>query len=105
MKLAFAAAVACFAAVRSLRHRERWARALAPVRELLGRFWAYLMAEPASEPVTPQAVAAHPAVKAAMTGPVPADGAPLSDEEERILGRIEMDAMITIPEPADGSDR
>jgi hypothetical protein len=75
------------------------------LRALLRRFWAYLMAEPAREPVTPQAVAAHPSVKAAMSGPVPADGTPLSDEEERILGRIEMDAMITIPEPADGSDR
>ena len=29
---------------------------------------------------------------------LPADGEPLSDEEERILGRVEMDAMIGVPE-------
>jgi len=29
---------------------------------------------------------------------LPVDGEPLSDEEERILGRVEMDAMIGVPE-------
>jgi len=101
--LAITAVLAYFLALHALHNREQWARALAPLRDRLGRFWAYLMAEP--EPVTPRAVATHPAVRAAMSGPVPADGAPLSEEEKRILGRIEMDALISIPEPADGSDR
>ena len=40
-----------------------------------------------------------------MNAPVPGlpvDGAPLTDEEERILGRVEMDALIGVPEPVYG---
>ena len=37
-----------------------------------------------------------------MNHPVPGlpeDGTPLDDHEARILGRIEMDALIRVPEP------
>ena len=108
MKLAFAiaAVVACFLALHALQHRERWARALAPVRDRLNRFWAYLMAEPGREPVPPQAVAAHPSVKAAMSGPLPPDGEPLSDgEAEALAALIFAYRNVAIPEPADGSNR
>jgi hypothetical protein len=64
-----------------------------------------MLTEPGREPVTAPGLLRHPAVKGAMAGTVPADGQPLSAEEERILGRIEMDALIGIPEPRDGSDR
>lgn len=30
---------------------------------------------------------------------LPSDGTPLDDYEQRILGRIDMDALITVPEP------
>jgi hypothetical protein len=34
---------------------------------------------------------------------LPVDGAPLTAEEERILGRVEMDALIGVPEVSYGA--
>lgn len=45
-----------------------------------------------------QSVPGHPSVTARMRGPVPGDGRPLDAYERRILGRIEIDALIDVPE-------
>ena len=59
--------------------------------------FAGVLAEP--EPAgLEESVARHPS-RQKVPG-APQDGKPLSEEEERVLGRISMDALIDVAEPA-----
>lgn len=111
MRFAFAiaAVVAYFLALHALNHPKGWARAARALWGALRAAGAWSVRAPDRQPpVSPQDALAHPGVsrrRRPLAPPLDCDGQPLSDEEARILGRVEMDSMIGIPEPRNGGDR
>jgi hypothetical protein len=106
--------LAAWALVATWLHRGTLARTWKALRRPLSRcsgvLALWLACWPVREPQKQQGAAECPllrngALREVMTGPVPADGEPLSEQEKRILSEIGMDSMIGIPGPREGSGR